>query len=320
MKKQKILIIGEVILDFYSNGKVVNYEQNSSAPIFISEHQYLCLGGAGNVAANVASANMNSYICSIVNSVHEKTIKGLFQNENVFTNFLLVDSEFPTSIKHRFSEKNSIIFRADEENILPIDAYRGLRESLINLVKNNLLQFDCIILSDYDKGLLDDDSIAEILRLGLQYNIPTIVDPACKTINRYRNATIIKLNKNELKYFTGNQLFSPNELLTATEYLLKKLACQAIIVTCSEEGILYLDKDGKFYYKRNQKLSTVHVIGAGDTVTAYTAYCLLHKVPMEKFLEILSVAGELAVRKPGTSHVNIDCVLKKISKEVPSDK
>lgn len=315
MKKFDILVIGEIILDIYNTGRVISHEQDSSAPIFISQNQYLCLGGAGNVSANVSSANMNAYICSIVNSAYEETIKKLFEEANVFTNLLLADAEFPISIKHRFSEENSIIFRADEENILPSETYTEARESLISSIKQTLLQFDCIIISDYDKGLLDDNSVAEILNLAKQYHVPAIIDPACKTINRYQNATIIKLNKNELKYFTANQFRDKESLLIAAKYLVEKIACQIIIVTCSEEGILYLDKDGTSHFKTNAKCSTAHVIGAGDTVTAYTAYCLLHKFSAEEFLKILSVAGELAIREPGTSHVSIDCVLKEISKE-----
>lgn len=239
MKKLNILIIGEVILDYYNTGRVINYEQDSTAPIFISENQYLCLGGAGNVSANVSSAKMNAYICSIVNSKYERTVQNLFKETNVLTDLLLTDPKFPTSIKHRFSEEDIIIFRVDEENILPAEMYGELRESLTNLVKENLLQFDCIIISDYDKGLLDDNCVAEILGLAKQFNIPTIIDPACNTINRYQNATIIKLNKKELQYFCDNQIEDKKDLLAAAQFLMEKIACQTIIVTCSEKGILY---------------------------------------------------------------------------------
>lgn len=320
MKKPNILIIGEVILDFYSTGKVINYEQNSTAPVFISENQYLCLGGAGNVSANVSSAKMNAYICSIVNNAYKETIQKLFKETNVLTNLLLTDTKFPTSIKNRFSEKNNILFRVDEESIISTEMYSRLRKSLFNLVKENILQFDCIIISDYDKGLLDDNCVSEILSLGQQFNIPTIIDPAYNTINRYRNTTIIKLNKKELQHFSGTQIGNKKDLLMAAQYLLEEIACQIVIVTCSEEGILFLDRNGTSYFIENPKHLTAYVIGAGDTVTAYTAYCLLHRFPAEKFLKVLSVAGELAVKEPGTTHINVDCVLKVLSKEFPNDK
>lgn len=319
MQKFDILIIGEIILDCYNTGRVINYEQDSVAPIFISENQYICLGGAGNVSANVSSAKMNAYICSIVNSKYEKIVQNLFKETNVLTDLLLTNPKFPTSIKHRFSDEDTIIFRVDEENILPSEMYEELREPLTNLVKENLLQFDCIIISDYDKGLLDDKCITEILSLAKQFNISTIIDPACNAINRYQNATIIKLNKKELQYFSGYQIEGKKALIAAAQLLMERIACQIIIVTCSEEGILYLDKDASPHFIKNPKHLTAHVIGAGDTVTAYTAYCLLHKFPAEKFLRILSTAGELAVKEVGTTHVNIDCVLKALSKEFSND-
>lgn len=312
MDRFNVLIIGDIILDFYYIGKTLGYEQDSIAPKFIYDNRYLYLGGAGNVAANVAAANMNAYMCSIVNDKYKEIVNELFIQANVSPKFLLYESDFPISIKHRYYERESILFRVDEEKIQSSKINQQLVETLINSISESISFFDCIIIADYAKGVLNDNSIAQIIKRANRYNIPTIIDPAKRSIQKYSNSTIIKLNKKELQYFSNISIINNDDLFIGVQYLLEKTKCQIVIVTCSEKGIFYLSQKGKSHFIKNEIQETAHVIGSGDTVTAYTAYCLLHNLDEKRFLQILSIAGELSVKEFGTSHIMLNDILTKI--------
>ena len=310
MKKFKVLVVGDLIIDLYRIGDVSRYEQDSSVPIFHQKNHYYCLGGAGNVAANISATKIQAYLCTIANREYKNIIKKLLQNNKINDKYTLYDSNYLTSTKNRYYKKDSLIFRVDIEKDNLEHKFEKIRNNIWSMLKKEIHFFDCIIISDYGKGFLSGSFLLNILKYSKKLKIPTIVDPNVKSTTKYYSAYLIKLNINELETITQCKILSNDQIISSAKTLLSLMKCKIVIITCSDLGIFYINSDGDFLFRCNPKEENAYVIGVGDTVAAYTAYGLLHKYNPKELLFLLSTAGNLAVKKLGTSHIKIEKVKK----------
>lgn len=301
IKKKNILVVGDVMLDMYFNGEVKRISPEAPVPIFLKTSEYSVLGGAGNVAANLIAANQNVSIISIVGKDSNGIILlNKLKNLGINTEMISV-LERDTTVKTRFlATNNQQVLRFDVENT----AYINDNEcsNILNKLKKQINNFDIILLSDYNKGLLTYNFTQSIIQMAKQNQIRVIIDVKDSNIAKYNNAFLLKPNLNELQMLTKLPVCTKEEIIYASNQLLQKCNCKYVLTTCGAQGMILVEKEN-FYSISAINHEVFDVTGAGDTTIAYLATCMANNFPVKKALEIANYAAGIQVRKVGTSIV-----------------
>lgn len=278
-----IFIIGDVILDHTIQGSVSRVANEAPVPI-LKKSQLLeraTLGGAANVAANVAACGADTHLYSIVGAdLYADCLCKLIPPEIHKT--VLYAPDHSTIVKHRGFVHNSLLFRYDEgQPGVPADSLRKLYEIIINDIRR--FQPDAIIFSDYGYGVCAQSHIRAILYAARILGIPTIVD-AKGDYKRYSGATVIKPNRGEAAAYVG--LPRDTDIGALHQRLYEKAWADYTCITMSEDGISLYDHHGGIRTEQPvpQKYSVNDVTGAGDVATAVLAYCFATRTPTHQTL------------------------------------
>jgi len=308
-KDKKILIIGDLMVDEYIYGDVNRI--SPEAPVQILDYKYKThkLGGAANVAMNIKSLNATPIICSVIGKKYKKIIQLL--NENNIKNYIYKSDDRETTYKTRLICNTTQLLRIDYESkfILNDKENFNFLNNFDLAIKNNI---DVVILSDYDKGVLNKNNIQYIISKCKDNNIPIIVDPKRNNFYEYYGATIFKPNLKELK--NGLKKFKS---LTDSQKYRKELGVENLMVTLSENGIHYCTLES-IYNINGHKINIVDVSGAGDTVTALLSLLYSSNYDSDKIVKLCNIAGGLVCSKFGVSTITteeLEKEYKKISKK-----
>ena len=191
--KSKILCIGDIILDSYEFGAVKKISPEAPIPIFKSLNESYVLGGAGNVARNISSGGANCHILSVIgDDLNGKIIRKKISEIPKLKSNLIIEKNRKTTKKKRFISDNQQVLRVDEEVNDKITS--ETENKLLSIFKEVVSKFDVIILSDYDKGVLTEKLIQDIIKLSKKRNKIVIVDPKRQCFSLYRGANIITPN------------------------------------------------------------------------------------------------------------------------------
>ena len=299
-----VLIIGDVMVDAYSWGKVDRISPEAPVPIVHVQQTEKRLGGAANVALNVKSLGAQPILCSVVGNDGEgQDFLRLLQEHEMTQDGILCCSSRPTTVKHRILSGSQQMLRVDSEVDHPISEEE--RNAFLNKVSRLLPACDVIIFEDYDKGVLDEKVIAEIIRQAENYGVPTVVDPKKRNFLQYKRATLFKPNLKELK--EGLKIdFDPrqtSDLERAVNQLKDKLQVKGVLVTLSERGA-FIDFDGQKHLVPAHVRQIADVSGAGDTVVSIAALCLALKLSPPLLAGLSNLGGGLVCEYAGVVPVN----------------
>jgi D-beta-D-heptose 7-phosphate kinase/D-beta-D-heptose 1-phosphate adenosyltransferase len=167
------------------------------------------------------------------------------------------------------------------------------------------------VFSDYLKGLLTDKICIEIIKIANKHNILTLVDPKGANYNKYINIDLIKPNLKEAEVLIGKKIISREELLSAATALKKLLNCKQVVITLAEDGIALLDNE--FDIIPTASCTVFDVSGAGDTVLASIAICLLNKYSLNDSCRFANTAASIVIQKFGAEVTTVKEVLKEIT-------
>jgi len=275
-------------------------------PVFNIESEVYSLGGCGNVLNNLHSLGCNKlYLFSAIgNDSHGSHIQNIVRNLGVHDHTVAVDS-YNTTTKRRYFSNNRLMFRCDHENN---HTQQSMLASLSFSEKIELIlqqeKIDCIVLSDYNKGVLTHAQCQSIIRIANKYNVATCVDPK-EQLLKYVGCTVIKPNKKEAYRLTHMESVAPLESVHKT--LVEQLACKYSVITLAEKGITLFD--GKTLLREQPVVRTiVDVTGAGDIVCSILAYYLTSSLPLQQILQIATRVATKSVEHPGTytiSHTDV---------------
>ncbi len=314
IEKASILLVGDIMLDKFIYGAVNRISPEGPIPVLTVNREDHMLGGAGNVLANLCALGAKSHIISTLGNdldgqaIIEKIEEIQGSSQNFFH-----DANRPTSVKTRYLAQNQQLLRVDHEKNHPIE--QELSEEILSYIRTIIKKYDVLVLSDYGKGLLSNDFIAEIIELANQNDIPVVVDPKGTDFSIYKSATLVTPNKKELSEATSNMsVASDMEVTVAGQALIKQSGIQNVIATRSEDGmsVICSDEAGNFLepvHLPTRALEVFDVSGAGDTVVAMIAVALAAGCDYVEAAELANVAGGLAVAKVGTAIVPLDEVL-----------
>jgi D-beta-D-heptose 7-phosphate kinase/D-beta-D-heptose 1-phosphate adenosyltransferase len=300
MKTKKVLVIGDVMIDHYINGKCHRISPEAPVPVvdFISEE--FKLGGAANLANNIASLNGNVSILSIVgNDKSAKKIHELLEQFRI--NDIIIDSiERETTIKTRVMVDGHQIVRIDRENPEKLDEKDEI--NFLNKISEVIPHHEIILLSDYNKGTLTTTITKKIIDLCNCQNKKVFIDPKSNDFNKYFNCTLIKPNLKEAELASGIKITDNKSLEMACREITKITNCKILLITMSEKGVCLFEKNEMTILPAHAK-EVLDVTGAGDTFLA--AFCketLLEKSILNA-CEYANMVSAIAILKLGSSVV-----------------
>ncbi|QWD27921.1 D-glycero-beta-D-manno-heptose-7-phosphate kinase [Polynucleobacter paneuropaeus] len=293
--KTRLLVVGDVMLDRYWFGDTHRISPEAPVPVVQVGKVDERLGGAANVARNVAALGGHATILGVIGDDEPgQRVTQLLTASGVDSQ-LEVDSKAPTIVKLRVIARQQQLIRLDFEEP-PSD--KALARKLERFEKS-LADADVVILSDYGKGALDQVTL--MIEQARAQNKMILVDPKGEDYEKYRGATVLTPNRSELRQVVG-RWSSEEDLTKKAQDLRRSLNLQALLLTRSEEGMSLFTDAGVSHVKA-QAREVFDVSGAGDTVIATLAVALAAKWPLEKAMALANRAGGIVVGKLGTATV-----------------
>jgi D-beta-D-heptose 7-phosphate kinase/D-beta-D-heptose 1-phosphate adenosyltransferase len=305
----KILVIGDIMLDVYQYGKCNRISPEAPVPVIDFTKEETMLGGAGNVLRNLISYGANCEIISVVGQDLPGTIVLNKLNElKINTNSLFIDKTRKTTEKCRIVSSGQQVIRIDKEDKHSVDD--EIEEEIISYVKNNIKNYSAILFSDYLKGVLTEKVCHEIIKIAKINKVLTLVDPKGTNYNKYKGIDLIKPNLKEAEILIEKKINSIEEIKTASEILKKLLNCKQVVITLAEDGIALFDE--KFEIIPTNSCPVFDVSGAGDTVLASIALCLMNKYSLSDSCKFANTAASIVIQKFGAEVTTVNQVISEI--------
>jgi len=302
----KIGVIGDLMLDTYWWGKVERISPEAPVPVVAVSNKEQRIGGAGNVAINVASLGASVSIISVTGNDDEGSqLITLLNQNNINTDYIYKSEDRITTNKIRIISRNQHMMRLDAEVTTSLNSSE--EEKLITAFLKYATEEkpQLVILEDYNKGLLTEKGINEIISICKQHNILTAVDPKRKNFFAYQGVDIFKPNLHEVKEslnILGNRI-SEEILQDMHKHLKEKLHHAISFITLSEKGVYYESNNERAIIPTHIR-SIADVSGAGDTVIAVASVVFAASKNIRLMAEMANIAGGLVCEEVGTVAIN----------------
>jgi len=290
-----LLVVGDVMLDRYWFGDSDRISPEAPVPVVQVAKVDERLGGAANVARNVAALGANTTILGVVGEDEAGKRIGELLRQSGVNSQLEVDPNVPTTVKLRVIARQQQLIRLDFEET---PSQTALEQKLARFEKA-LGTADVLVLSDYGKGALSQ--VAAMIEYARAQNKVILVDPKGEDYEKYRGATVITPNRSELRQVVGRWA-DEDDLTRRAQDLRRSLGIDALLLTRSEEGMSLFTDQGVSHV-RAQAREVFDVSGAGDTVIATLAVALAAQWPLERAMALANRAGGIVVGKLGTATV-----------------
>ena len=307
----KVGVIGDVMLDTYWWGHVERISPEAPVPVVLLDKKELRIGGAGNVALNLVSLGAKTSIFSVLGEDEAgKQLDQLLADSGIDTSYIICSNTRKTTDKTRIISRNQQMMRLDAETTA--DLKKEAEEALIERVSNFIVNEkpSVIIFEDYNKGVLTENVIKEVIGLCNKNDIITAVDPKRKNFFAYKEVTIFKPNLKEVK--DGLNLLIDEVNLPALQHihelLKEKLHHQVSFITLSEKGVFYQNNTTADIIPSHLR-SIADVSGAGDTVIAAAALLFAATGDIQLMAEVANIAGGLVCEEVGTAAINKEKLL-----------
>jgi D-beta-D-heptose 7-phosphate kinase/D-beta-D-heptose 1-phosphate adenosyltransferase len=303
--EQTIVCVGDLMLDDFVYGEVSRISPEAPAPILAVRRNELTVGGAGNVARNIAALGARCIFLAVVGEDEaSRTLMRALAAESLIEPHIVVDARRPTTRKVRFvSEHHAThLLRADWELAEPLDA--RTEKALIDRTLAALPRAGSVVLSDYAKGTLTPRVIRAVIEAANASGIPIIVDPKAADYSIYRGATVVKPNRKELSEATRRRAESDADVIAAAVELNGILGTEAVVVSLSDAGLMLVPAKGQATHVPAYPVKLGDTSGAGDTVVAALAVLLATKAGYEPAVRAANAAAAVVVGKRGTATVS----------------
>ncbi|CAB3718881.1 MULTISPECIES: D-glycero-beta-D-manno-heptose-7-phosphate kinase [Achromobacter] len=295
ISQSRVLVVGDVMLDRYWFGEVERISPEAPVPVVRVARREDRLGGAANVARNVAALGGQVTLVGVLGEDEAgDSIRKLSAEAGIRTE-LIADPSLHTTLKMRVLGRQQQLLRVDFEQ----HPEQAALDSVDAALARHLANHDVVVLSDYAKGVLA--RVESLVSLARDAGIPVLVDPKGDDYSRYRGATLVTPNRAEMQQAVG-RWNSEAELTERAQRLRADLDLEALLVTRSEQGMTLFTDAGRDHIDA-QAHEVFDVSGAGDTVLATLAVSRAIGLPWAEAMGWANKAGGIAVGKLGTSVV-----------------
>lgn len=298
-----IIVVGDVILDSYIMGEVTRLSPEAPVPVVRVKKRTTSLGGAGNVALNLIGLGCKVTLLSIRGDDHTgKQVSAILKQKGIRDN-IFIDSSHLTTNKTRIIGQGQQLLRLDEEEIWKDSETFG--SQLLAQFKDVIEGTDAVILSDYNKGVLNGVIPREIIHMCRAKHIPIFVDPKRKKWERYQKATCITPNISEIEEITGSTIENDEGMLIEVVHSLRKrYEFDWFLATRGAKGMCLVGPEEPPIFIKATAREVYDVSGAGDTVIATLAAAIASGLPFPKAAELSNLAAGIVVGKLGAQPIS----------------
>ncbi|MFN3975931.1 MAG: bifunctional heptose 7-phosphate kinase/heptose 1-phosphate adenyltransferase [Aquificaceae bacterium] len=295
-KRLKILVVGDIILDRYIFGKVERISPEAPVPVVEVQREEFRLGGAGNVAHNLSSLGVKTYLLGVLGQDYGRhIIRGLLKEAGI-EDLTVEDPQRPTTEKARIVAMSQQLLRVDSESRRIVEG-----KVLDRLMERLELDVDGIVVSDYAKGVIGKGVMDRIKEKRVFF----AVDPRPQNKHLYIGASLMTPNEKEARSMTYE------ESLQSLGWRLKReLSLGTLVITLGPKGMALFDKEYKVFPARAKQVYDVS--GAGDTVVAVLTACALMGLDWDKACELANLCAGIVVGKLGTAVVKPEEILQSL--------
>lgn len=316
----RILVIGDVMVDAYILGKVNRISPEAPVPVVSFEQEEKRVGGAGNVALNLVALGAQPIVCSVIGDDEQgQALTNLLAEKGISSQGIITSKNRKTTVKTRIIASKQQLLRIDSETTSPINLVEenALLLQILILINKGI---DGIIFEDYNKGVLTEKLIQQIIALAKVAKIPTTVDPKKDNFFAFKGVTLFKPNLKELKegmnisfdFKSQQHLFEQ-----AVTDLEEKLENTISFITLSEFGVFIKEGNQNKYIAAHLR-NIADVSGAGDTVIAVATLCLIVGATISDIAGISNVAGGLVCEQSGVVSISKEELIKEWSRLTPN--
>ncbi len=302
--QEKILVIGDVMIDKYTFGDVKRLNPESPNPLLNVTKEELRLGWSANVAANISSLNWDCDLIWLVWDDENANIMTDLCKQNWIDFFWIKVKSFDTIVKQRFVENtyNQQLLRVDYEktNILE-DEIKMFSENIIDLIKK--WDYEVIVISDYNKWIISKYLIEELKKIAKEKNIKLLADAKPKNYELFKDFYLIKPNFKEFCEMIWQEIENNDKEIEKYGAKFTKKMNTNIVITRWKAWASLITKQGKYYHLETKAKKVFDVSGAGDTFIATIAYALENWYDLKDALKLWNKASGIVVEKVGTAVV-----------------
>ena len=303
--RYRVAIVGDAMLDVYLRGDVDRISPEAPVPVVRVRERRHALGGAANVAQNVAALGARAELVAAVGAdVAGDTLRAMLGAIGADPRALVAVAR-PTTTKTRVLARAQQVVRFDEEEDADLVGDEVAR--LLAAVRRAVDDADALVLEDYNKGVLVTPVITQAIEWAAARGIPVVVDPKYRNFFAYRGATVFKPNRRELELALGAavDLDHPDSL----PGVFHRLGVEHLLLTLGERGMALFSAGGDVHRVPTTAREVYDVVGAGDTVTAYLATMLAAGATAREAAVIANFAAGVEVGKLGAASASVDEVL-----------
>jgi len=226
----RVLCVGDVMLDRFVYGDVSRISPEAPVPVCRVVSENVMLGGAGNVARNLASIGASVDFVSVLGSDKAaQEVKSLISNDDRIVAKFIKDSKRRTTIKERFVAGPQQLLRVDREETGEIGS--EISHQLVKYVSALLPDVGALVISDYGKGVLSMGTIIELIGVAREANCPVVIDPKGDDYRRYSGATLITPNRRELCEASRKDIFDDDSAAAAAKFIANEYQIENVLVT-----------------------------------------------------------------------------------------
>ena len=295
-----VVVLGDLMLDQFVWGTVERISPEAPVPVVKTTRESFHLGGAGNVAANIVALGGIARPVGVVGEGRyaDHLLETLTGGGIDPRGTLRVPGRV-TTVKTRVVAHSQQVVRYDREQDDDLDD--ALADRLAEKAVEECAEADALIVSDYEKGCITPHLLEKVLPLARERNIPIIVDPKPGIWKSYRPVTAITPNQSEASRMSGVRVRSDDDVRKAGRVILEELACEAVLMTLGEKGMLLLEREKDPHAIEATSREVFDVTGAGDTVAAALALCLATGAPVIDAATVANAAAGVVAGKVGTA-------------------
>ncbi|MCD6407892.1 D-glycero-beta-D-manno-heptose-7-phosphate kinase [bacterium] len=311
IKRKKILVVGDLILDKFIWGDVSRISPEAPVPIVEVIKEDLSLGGAGNVSLNIKEFGADVFLISATGKDENgKILKKMLSERGI--EYFLLERDTPTITKTRIIARTQQLVRIDREKREKLN----FREAgmIKEIIKEKINKVDGVIISDYGKGMITEGIIKELRKLKEKYGKITTIDPKVEHFSYYKKFTCLTPNRFEASEAVHKKAENLTELIDTGIKIKNKLSPDYLIITIGKEGMIVFEKN--IYHIPSVAKEVYDVTGAGDTVIGILTLCLSAGADILVSSIISNIAAGIVVGKLGTATVKQDEVKKFFEKNL----
>jgi D-beta-D-heptose 7-phosphate kinase/D-beta-D-heptose 1-phosphate adenosyltransferase len=322
LRGKRIGVLGDLMLDRYLWGTASRLSPEAAVPVVDFVEQSECLGGAGNVAANLSALGARVECFGVVgNDESGAALRKCLSDAGIVDKGVVARRRRVTTVKTRIIARHQQIVRVDRERREPLRP--ETEERILRALFAALKHLDALVLSDYDKGLVTDNFAERVLSACHQLRVAVFVKPKTSRLYAYRGARAIVCNAKEAGFFVTRSLGNEKSVEEAGRALLAHFGCAAVLITRGEKGMSLIEESSPralhipatgfevTYARVGQPgvdrtasgRQVFDVTGAGDTVLSVLALAAAAGAPLPDAAILANAAAGVAVSKLGTATV-----------------